>query len=314
MESGTNNQVSIGKESTYGTAVVPSLSLPINASDGIAMKQEVIGVESIKGTNPKNKSMFLGKQSFEGGYELGVYPQSVGYLLLSALGGVSDATVEAGTVYKHTFTESATKPGLTVEQVVGTITKRFAGWIPNKIKISGKVGGLITINASGFAKGSATETKISKTYETVRPFTWADITTLSIGGTDIKAKVDSFELEYDNGVEMFYGLGAVTPQNRFPKSSTLKGKIECFVDAVTAEFLDDMIANTQNELILTMVGETVGSISSNTLKLTASKCSFTKFETKMGFGYNALSLELDASEDATNGLLKVELTNGTASY
>jgi hypothetical protein len=201
-----------------------------------------------------------------------------------------------------------------MEQQVGTITTRYAGWIPNKLKFSGKVGQLISLNASGFAKSQASATKITKTYETGRPFTWADVSVLSIGGTDIKAKVDSVELEYDNGVEMFYGLGAITPQNCFPKQSTIKGKIECFVDATTDDYLATMTVGTQAELILTLTGDTIGSVSAYLLKFTASKCSWNKFETKMGFGYNALSLEFEASEDATNGLIKVELTNTTATY
>jgi len=314
MDSGTQNQISLGIESNYGQAVVPALSLPINASDGINVRQEVVGVESIKGTNPKNKAMFLGKQSFEGGYEVGVYPQTIGLLLKSAFGTDTPSTIEAGAVYKHTFSESATKLGLTIEQQIGTITKRFAGWIPNKLKFSAKVGGMVTCAATGLAKGQADATKISKTYETNRTFNWADIATLSIGGTDIKAKVDSFEFEYDNGVEMFYGLGSITPQDRFPKSSTIIGKIECFIDATTDDFIEDMIDGTQKEIIIDIQGDDIGSVSSTALKFTISKCSISKFETKLGFGYNALSIEFQASEDSTNGLIKTELTNTTASY
>lgn len=314
MENGISNQISLGKESTYGTPVVPSLSLPVGASDGIQVKQEVIGIESIKGTSPKNKGMFLGKQSFEGAYDMGAYPQSFGFLLLSALGGLSTSTIEAGTVYKHTFTESPTKPGLTIEQVIGQISKRYAGFVVNKIKISAKVGDLVMVNISGFAKSQADATAITKTYETVRPFNWADVASLSVGSTDISDKVESFEIEYDNGVEMFYSLGAITPADRFPKQSTVKGKIECYVDDTTSAYLADMIAGTQKALVLTLTGDAIGSVSHNGLVITLSKCSFTKFETKLSFGYNALSLEFDTSEDSTNGLIKIELTNGTASY
>jgi len=314
METGIQNQISIGLEGTYGTAVTPTLSLPVNASDGISIKQEVIGVEAIKGTAPKNKCMFLGKQSFEGSYELGVYPQSIGYILLSALGTDTPSTIEAGTVYKHTFSESPTKIGLTVEQQVGEITKRFAGFVANKLKFSAKTGSLVNVNVAGLAKSQADATKITKTYETNCAFNWADIKTISIGGTDVKAKIDSFEIEYDNGVEMFYGLGSVTPQDRYPKQSTVKGKIEAYVDDVTATYLGEMIAKSDNEIIIDIQGATVGSVSTYGIKFTISKAYFNKFETKLGFGYNALSLEFEASEDPTNGLIKIELTNGIASY
>ena len=58
-----------------------------------------------------------------------------------------------------------------------------------------------------------------------------------------------------------------------------------------------------------MTGASIGSSSFNILKLTASKCAFTKVEQKLDFDYNALSIEFEAREDSTNGLVKTELTN-----
>lgn len=312
---GILNQISIAKETVYGTEATPILSLPVNASDGIQVEQEIVGIESIKGSAPKNKAFFRGKQSFSGGYEMGLYPNSIGYILLSLLGADTPTTVEAGAVYKHTFSESSARPGLTVEQKIGTIVKRFAGFIPSNLKLSTKVGGLVLANFSGQAKGQADASAITKTYETLKALTWAEINTLSIGGTDIKAKVESFEIEIDNGLEMFYGLGAVTPATKYGKQSICKGKIEAYVDATTDDYLTSLINGTESEIIIDILGgETIGSASHSELKLTISKTAFTKTSTKLDFGYNAISLEFEAREDATNGLVKVELTNTTSAY
>ena len=312
---GIFNQISVAKESTYGTEATPVLSLPVNASDGIQVEQEVIGVEAIKGTAPKNKSFFRGKQSFSGGYEMGAYPNALGYILLSALGAVVDSTVEAGAVYKHVYTEGATRSGLTIEQKIGTIVKRFCGFIPSNIKISAKVGGLVLITFTGKAKGQADAAAITKTYEVLKPLNWADISTLSIAGTDIKAKVDSIEIEYDNGLEMFYGLGAVAPATKYVKQSTVKGKIEAYVDGSTDDYLTNLLAGTESELILTATGsEVIGSASAPILKVQVPKTAFTKTSTKLDFDYNAISMEFEGREDATNGLIKVELTNTVSAY
>lgn len=312
---GILNQISIAKEATYGTEVTPVISLPINSSDGIQVEQEMIGIEAIKGTAPKNKAFFRGKQSFSGGYEMGLYPNSIGYILLSLFGADTPSTIESSAVYKHTFSESSSRPGLTVEQKIGTIVKRFAGYVPSNLKLSTKVGGLVLATFTGQAKSQADGSAITKTYEATKALTWEHVTTLSIGGTDIKAKIESLEVEYDNGLEMFYGLGSVNPATKYGKQSVCKGKIEAYVDSATDDYLTNLLAGTESEIVIDIVGtETIGSASHPELKLTISKTAFTKIATKLDFGYNALSLEFEAREDATNGLVKVELTNTTASY
>jgi hypothetical protein len=87
-----------------------------------------------------------------------------------------------------------------------------------------------------------------------------------------------------------------------------------YVDAVTDAYLDDLIAGTEKELIIEMTGETIGSAQAHILALTVSKANFTKVSTKLDFGYNVITLEFEAREDATNGILKAELTNVTATH
>lgn len=313
MDSGVTNQVSVKLESTYGTAVVPDASIPIKESDGIKIEQDVIGVEGIKGTAPKNKLFAKGLANYPGSFELDAYPKSLGYFYKSAFGAIADATLEAG-VFKHTFSENTSKPGITVEQKIGTITKRFAGFVVESIKLAGKAGEIITASVSGRAKSQADATAISPAYETLRPFNFTDVSALSIGGTDIKSKVDSFEVEYMNALGIFHGMGSVDPQNRFVGQSECKGKLTLYLDNATNAYLTDLINNTEREIILTLTGDVLGSSNNYVLKYTISKCAFKKYETKLGYDYNAVTLEFDAREDSTNGLVKVELTNATTTY
>lgn len=310
---GVLTQISIGQESAWGTAVTPTVSLPVNPSDGISPKAEPVGVEAIKGTPAKNKAFFKGKASYEGSFEMGLYPNAIGYLLKSAIGSVSETTPEAS-VYIHTFAEAVTKPSLTVEQNMANYVKRFAGFVADGFKISGKAGEGIMFAVTGQAKTSADATAITAAYETRRPLSFADVKTLSIAGTDIKAKVEDFEIEYKNDLNMFYGLGSVDPAGKYVKASEVTGKLTMYLDSATKSYLADLIALTEREVILEIEGDLVGATLKDNLKITLSKCAMSKFETKIDTDYNAISLEFVCREDTTNGLLKVVLQNGVAAY
>lgn len=307
---GILNQVSVGKETTYGTAVAPTVSIPVRPSDGIQPQHDVVGVEAINTTAPKNKSLFGGIVNYNGGFEADLYPTSIALILLSALGASSPAQVGGETlVYKHTFTEAVAKTGLTVEQKVGDLIKRYAGFIASRITIGGKVGEAISFSFEGGAKAEADATAITPVYETTRPFNFADVATLSIAGTDIKAKVSEFEFEYKNGLDFFHGLGSVDPQDKYVGQSELTGKISLLMDATTKDYFEDLLATTEQAIILDIVGDAIGVASHYEFKLTIPKAAISTFASKLDFGYNAIDLEFVAREDATDGLLKAELTN-----
>jgi hypothetical protein len=310
---GISNQISVKTETTYGTPVAPDFSIPISPSDGIQIEQEVVGLEAIKTTAPKNKRFMLGKANYNGGFELDAYPKSIGYFLNSVFGTDTTSTPEAG-VTKHKFTESTSKKSLTLEQVVGTITKRFAGYILASIKISGKTGEPIKVTFTGMAKSQADATKITATYETSRPLNFADVASVLIGGTDFKAYVDEFSVEYTNGLAMFFGMGSRTPANKYVQQSEAKGSMTMYIDGTSDNNLDDYIAGTERAVDIIITGDAIGVSSNEKLRLYFPKCAFTKVGTKLDFGYNALNIDFEGREDATDGLLYIELTNQTASY
>lgn len=307
---GFANHIVIGKETTWGTAVVPAVAVPILPSDGIQIETNTTGVEAIKVTQAKNKLFFLGKRTFVGGYEFNLYPIFLTSILKSVFGSDTVTEPEAGVVYKHTYAESTTQMPLTVEQKIGSIVRRYNGYIVKNFKLSGKVGELLSMTIDGIGKGQATASAVTPSFETSKPLTWNEVSVLSIAGTDIKAKVDEFEIEYDNGLGVFHGFGDLDAAAQFVSPSEVKGSIKAFVDSTTAAYLTDMIAGTEAELILTITGtDTIGSASKNTLKFTISKTVWTKTEQKLDFDYNAITLNFEGRIDATNGLIKTELTN-----
>lgn len=307
---GFANHIVIGKESTWGTAVVPAVAVPILPSDGIQIETNTTGVEAIKTTQAKNKLFFLGKRTFVGGYEFNLYPIFLTHILKSVFGSDTVTEPEAGVVYKHTFAESTSQMPLTVEQKIGDIVRRYNGYVVKNFKLSGKVGELLTMTIDGVGKGQASASAVTPSYETSKPLKWNEVSTISVGGTDIKGKIEEFELEYDNGLNMFHGFGNLDAAAKYVTPSEAKGSIKCFVDSTTAAYLTDLIAGTEAELIITITGtDTIGSASNNVLKFTLSKCVWTKSEQKLDFDYNALTLNFEARLDSTNGLIKTELTN-----
>lgn len=312
---GILSQISIGKESSYGSAVTPSVSLPVKESDGIQTNQDVVAVEAIKGTAPKNKGFFKGKKAFEGGYATDLYPNNMGLVLLSALGSVADAVAGGETaVYEHTFTEAVAKKSLTVEQKIGTLSKRFAGFVVKNFKIGGKVGETISFTFEGMGKTVADSTPITASFETERPFNFADVASISVGGTDLKAYIEDFEIEYMNNADIFYAMGSVEPAVSYVKPSECRGKFTLYLDSTTDDLLADFEALVEKEIKITLQGDAIGVASNNEVEITLPKAAISKFETKLSFGYNAISLEFAGREDVTDGLVTLKLVNLVESY
>jgi hypothetical protein len=316
MSSGLNNYIGIGKETTYGNPVAPTVFLPIKESDGIQIDKDIQFIEAIKsGVAGKNKGAFVGKVEYAGGYESDAYPQFLGHILRSVFGAVSSA-LESGesTVYRHTFTEALTKFSYTVEQKIGEIIKRFAGFIVKNIKIEGKAGEAVSVAFEGIGKSQADASESTPSYETSRPFNFADISSIKIGSTEVKAYCEEFSVEYDNKLEGFYSMGSNELQSVYSKPSEVKGKLTLYLDDTTKAFLEDYIAKTQRTIEIKAEGDAIGTASKETLYLKVPKATMTAVTTKLGMEYNAMEIEFEGVVDATDGLFTMYLINTLSSY
>ncbi len=316
MASGLNNHVGIGKEESYGTAVEPTVFIPIKESDGVQINKDIQFNEAIKSGVPgKNKGSFVGKVEYAGGYESELYPQFIGHLLRSAFGDVdSELAYGESDVYEHTFTESLTKLSYTIEQKIGEIIKRFAGFVVKNVKIEGKVGEALSFAFEGIGQSQATNAGATPTYETPRAFNFVDITSVKIGSTDIKAQCEEFSFEYDNGVEGFYAMGDNELKAVYPKPSESKGKLTLYLDDTTKAFLEDYIAKTERAIEIIAEGEDIGDASHNKVRIYLPKAALTSSSSKLGTDYNVMEVEFEGVVDATNGLVQIVLTNEVSSY
>lgn len=313
---GLSNQVSVVKESVIGTPETPTFSFPILESDGVQAEQEAVGVGGINTSPAVNKDVVSGVTEYNGSFEMNAYPRALGYLLKSALGGSSSALSGSETlVYDHTFTDAVAKTSMTLEQKVGSIVRRFAGFIVSGITIEMTVANPIKVTFEGKAMKEASESAITASYETSKVFDWSDIASITIGGTDVKCALNSLTIEYRNNLNNFHALCDTDPSYLYTEGSEVSGSFSGTLTTAMASLRTVFLAKTVQEIVATIIGdETIGDAGNNKLVLTMSKCYLNAFTTPLSLGYNSVDGEFIATEDATNGLLKAVLTNLVASY
>ena len=314
---GILTQISVGKETTVGTAVTPTVSMAVLPSDGVVTEEEAVGVEGIDTTPALNKEFVQGLREYNGSFEMNAYPQAIGHILSSALGGVSSATADGETiVYDHDFTEVVAKTAMTLEQKIGTITERFAGFIASKFGIEIAVGESIKFTFEGKALSKASATAITAAYETSKVLDWTDIQSITLGGTDIKCAISELSLEYTNNLQNFHGLcGSSDPTNMYVEPSEVTGSITAYLTSDILSLKDVFENKTQQELVITIeADETIGSAEKNRLVITVPKVVLNTYAYPIDTGYVEVSSDFVARQDPTDGLIKATLTNLVASY
>lgn len=315
MSASQLNQIVIGKESTWGTAVTPAKALPVHFTGGIQQDMNIQKISPMRATIANDYDTFFGKKMYQGDYEMDLFGDYPGYFILGALGAISSA-VKGGEsiVYQHTITEQETKPSFTIEQVVGENIRRFAGCLVKNIKIKGKAGDVITLSASLLGKSQATASKVTPAYTTVRSYNWADMA-FKVGGVQLN-EVETFEFEYDSGVELVHTLASSNdPQFTYIKGSTVKGKIECYLDNTTLTEYNKYLSRSNSALDLVLTGDTIGTSSNNQIAINVPKVFYTKGETPIKNDFNLVTIEFDGVYDpSTAKLLSIVITNLLTAY
>lgn len=317
MSAGVQGQVSIGLETAWGTAVVPSKTLQVQPGDGIQTDTDTQFRSAIMGRLAKNVTAFKGAQVHEGEFEFDFSPSNLGYLFKSAFGSVNSVAKSApnAVVYDHTFAEVATKPSLTVEQATGEISRRFAGTIVHTLNLACEVGGVVTLTAGMRAKSNASATAITPSTETIRPFNFADFTTFSIGGQAL-TQVQSFDITYSNDHGYRHAISnSNDPQFNYAKGSTFEGSLELYLDATTAAEYTDYLNGTEQALAITATGDVIGSSSNYGIQVSAPRVRYRTATVPLNDDYNMLRVEFEGIYDtSTSRLVQMVLTNLLANY
>lgn len=318
MSAGVLNQVSFGLETTWGTAVVPNKSIAVHPGDGIQTDMDTQFISAIKAQLAKNSAVFIGKRKHGGAYEFDFIPGVAGYFLKSLFGGLSSVLKGGETiVYEHTFSEAEAKPSLTVEQAVDQIVRRYAGSIATSLKLSCKVGEPLVASFDFKAKSQAAATKITPSYETVRPFNFNDMIQASgfkIGSTYFD-EVQNVEFEYKNNGEMVHAMGSNDPMFFVVKASEVSGKFELYMNSDSAPKYTDFLNQTQQALQLVWQGDAIGVAAYYKLDISIPKVVFKASTYPVAENENIITVEWEGIYDTTTSkLLTPVLTNLLANY
>jgi hypothetical protein len=315
MNAGILSQITVGKETTWGTAVVPNKTIPVRPTGGLVIKKDIHMAYALAGRLQKNFDSTLGKSSYEGDYTMDAFADYIGYFLLSALGTDTPATHSGETiVFDHVFTETAPKPSLTIEQAIDVNCRRFAGVIASGFKISGKVGEFLEFTPMLTAKTQATSSEVTAAYSSVAAFNHAQLG-VKIGGSLI-GQVESFELEYKNGIDLVYALGSTEPQYTSIKSgSEVTGKMQLYLDSTTITELTNYINGTKRSLELIATGGSIGSAASYLLDISIPKAIYNAADSKITDSHNVLDVEWTGMYSSSDSkMLAVQLTNLISAY
>jgi len=315
MSAGIQSVISFKKETTWGTAVVPDKSIAVRPSGGISIKNNMQMIPAIKGQLQKDHEAIKGNVAYEGEFTMDAFADYMGYFLLSAFGTDTPANPGGETlVYNHVFSEAAAKPSLTIEQAIADNVRRFAGCIVSGFKLTGKTGEMLEFTPSISGKTQATATAITPAFTTVPAFNHAQLA-VKIGGSTI-GEVESFELEYKNGLEMIYALGSNEPSyNAINGGSEVTGKMDLYLDSTSATRIANYINNTRESVELIATGGSIGNASNYKLSMLVAKAVYTSAETTITDGHNLLSVEFTGIYDtATSKLITPTLTNLLATY
>lgn len=317
MSAGILNQISFGVESAFGTPVTPNKSLAVHPGDGIQTDIDLKTPESLKGLLAKHTTAHKGLVKRGGDYELDIAPGNIAYLFKSVFGSVSSAQKAGETVvYEHTFSESASKPSLTIEQAIGEVVERYAGSIVTELSFACKTGETLIGKVSVLAKSQASASKVTPAVESLRPFNFSDCLSADgfrIGGVTLD-NVENFELTYSNNGQMNYALGSANPARFTAGGSEVAGKFDLYLDSTSASKYADYLSKTEQSLDVTFTGDSIGSSSNYKLSIVLPRVVFKTASTPVNDDYNLLSVEFQGMYDTvTAKLISTVLTNLTSS-
>ena len=310
------NHLIIGKESTFNTAVVPSILLPIKAEGGVNTDPKAEPQSDMRGFQGKHTAIVQGAREHSGSYKMDLMRSEAGHVFLGALGDVSSA-VEGGEtiVYKHSFSEALAKPSYTAEQKIGDMVRRFSGLTFTGFKIMADPGTpVVQLEIPAIAGGQASASAITPSSTTPTRFTF-DQVDVKIG-TVSKCGVVKLEAEYKNNAAARHTLC----QTKDPGAIVSAGgefdvTLELLLDAAGVTEYEKMLANEALPLDIVLTGEAIGTASNYKLEIGIPLNKYISGEaTYSDDGSAIIPMALKAYTETGSLFDTFDLTNLTTSY
>jgi hypothetical protein len=309
--------VGLKKETTFGTAETVDTFIPVKSFEATQDPQNYYP-ETIRASRGKAKGIGMGIKN-EVSLEMDAEPNSIGHLLLAALGSVSTEEVNGVTgAYTHTFIPGNSLPSYTFERNEGVMTKTISGAKADSLTLSVEAGGdgSLTASVDWIAQSLVDKASASiPSYSDRDPFVFHKVTVTK--GGNVNENIKSLEIEIANNLKddqytlrpsrnvasIEEGMREVTISLEMLFKN--KAEYQSFVDGATDSFT------------IVFDGNVFTGTTNDKLEIQIPKVLYDSFEVPMGGPDDEVlaSLEGTALIDTTiGGEIKVVLTNGIASY
>ncbi|MGB9834929.1 MAG: phage tail tube protein [bacterium] len=299
----------IGKETTPGTAVAPTVFYKVNNFKATCAEDKITPDTVGSATTSSGRALAMvlpGKKAYSFDVASMIWIPGLGNILKAALGSVT--TSGSADPYTHTFTGESTGllPSYTMESKVNDIVYRMAGCHLNSLEIACVSGGVATWNTNWRAITEATATAATANFPTDLPLTW-DMFSFKVDETD-NVDIEGFRVRIENNLEVWYAV-TNNPQRPLAQARRVTGEITLGYTSNT--WLTKMSSNTPFAL------EILATYSANrTLKITIPKAYImTDPRPEIRPGRLVSTIPFTAAYDATaENDISIELKNGDASY
>lgn len=312
-----NGRAQIGKESTPGTPVTPTVYVD-SASGQLTQTQQFVTPESTAKDHGFSTSARYSTKT-ENTYALSNFVdiEGTGIIWEAVFGKV--ATVDADPVFTHTYTTDPTDdvlPSYTIEHVLGddiTVQKTIDGAQVNSCTINMPHDNLMTVDTEWYAMTVADWASVTSLSDssTTTGMRGRDITTATLNSVDIKNFLLNATVTISNNLERLYASGnqdawCILNTGKREVTATLQLRI----DATTYDDYQDLhLAGTEVTLV---IAYTVGS---DTWTLTARGCRVTQsvvpgFEDR---GMMEITVNLQARQTTSNDAITLVVVNGESS-
>lgn len=304
------------KEASFGAGGTPTKFLPYQDESIVVDKGIITGIGAM-GNRHEDHVALEGPQSIAGDIQLVAYPEELDDLLLAVFGAPTTNSLEAGSAGEHIFLsgKNAAVTSLALEVDRETRADRYTGVKINAVKfaLSGSDDSPLVVTAGLIAQDLSSVSPTTPSYPTETPFIFHQVSTLTLGGTDIKDRVLSLEVNAENSLEERRALnGQKYPSAIDEGKAKVMGSIELYFDS--ADEYVDYLAATEQALVLELQGALIAGSTNYGLKLNLPKVVFTASPVNAKpDSQTVVPMEFTANHDSGVGAaLEVKVTNATS--
>ena len=310
--------VGFGKETTRGTAVVPAYWIPTMSVDINEKVKNVINQSSI-GVREDSIDQVITEQTMEGSIGGNIDTNTVGLLLLAALGTDTPTTVNGGTKHAFTVSQSGQLPTLSLSEktTVGGFSYPLVAIKDFEINLELNKFLEFKTTFTGNPRATATLTPAFTQPKTFTPqtATFGYATNKAGLSSPTAVNIRKFNVKFNNNIEDDQALGSLLAVDRLSKQFSCEGSLELLW---TDNTFVDLCKNSTNQAFQVVISDTAQVVGTSNASITIiiPRAEFKDVARKISNdGYIMQTINFKATYSITDSqMVEVDLFNSVSSY